>query len=186
MAAQQLPVPNLLVYDDLKRAILQRVGLNPEQHRQHFRSLDLGRSFVVAQQLRDTCRKWLLAGGSDVYQIIDHVVLEQFIAWLPTTTAQWVQYHRPASLDLAIQLVEDQMVACRGVGKALPSVSLFLSPPPCTSKPWGSQTRSSLIKARRLYHVQYANFMNYWALSRSAPASITHKRTGWWNDLIAR
>ncbi len=29
MAAHQLPVQNLLVYDDLKRAILQRVGLNP-------------------------------------------------------------------------------------------------------------------------------------------------------------
>ncbi len=30
LAAQQLPVQNLLVYNDLKRAILQRVGLNPE------------------------------------------------------------------------------------------------------------------------------------------------------------
>ncbi len=29
LAAQQLPVQNLLVYDDLKRAILQRVGRNP-------------------------------------------------------------------------------------------------------------------------------------------------------------
>ncbi len=39
LAAQQLPVQNLLVYNDLKRAILQQVGRNPEQHRQHFRSL---------------------------------------------------------------------------------------------------------------------------------------------------
>ncbi len=31
LAAQQLPVQNLLVYDDLKRAILQRVGRNPKQ-----------------------------------------------------------------------------------------------------------------------------------------------------------
>ncbi len=31
MAAQQLPVANLLAYEDLKRAILQRVGRNPEQ-----------------------------------------------------------------------------------------------------------------------------------------------------------
>ncbi len=36
LAAQQLPVQNLLVYDDLKRAILQRVGRSPEQHRQRF------------------------------------------------------------------------------------------------------------------------------------------------------
>ncbi len=33
LAAQQLSVQNLLVYDDLKRAILQRVGRSPEQHR---------------------------------------------------------------------------------------------------------------------------------------------------------
>ncbi|XP_067278142.1 uncharacterized protein [Pseudorasbora parva] len=36
-AAQQLPVANLLDYDDLKRAILQRVGRTPEQHRQRHR-----------------------------------------------------------------------------------------------------------------------------------------------------
>ncbi len=90
LAAQQLPVQNLLVYDDLKRATLQRVGRNPEQHRQRFRSLELGkngRPFVMAHQLRDACRRWLLAGESDVNQIIDRVVLEQFIARLPKKTA---------------------------------------------------------------------------------------------------
>ncbi len=86
LAAQQLPVQNLLVYDDLKRAILQRVGRSPEQHRQRFRSLELGengRPFVMAHQLRDACRRWLLAGEGGVDQIIDRVVLEQFIARLP-------------------------------------------------------------------------------------------------------
>ncbi|XP_067303592.1 uncharacterized protein [Pseudorasbora parva] len=39
-AAQQLPVANLLDYEDLKRAIIQRVGRTPEQHRQRFRSLE--------------------------------------------------------------------------------------------------------------------------------------------------
>ncbi len=129
LAAQQLPVQNLLVYDDLNRAILQRVGRSPEQHRQRFRSLELGengRPFTMAHQLRDACRRWLLAGDSDVDQIIDRVVLEQFIARLPQKTAQWVQCRRPASLDLAIQLAEDQMVACHGVGETLPSISLSL------------------------------------------------------------
>ncbi len=66
----------------------QRVGRNPEQHRQRFRSLELGengRPFVMAHQLRDACRRWLLAGESDVDQIIDRVVLEQFIARGPTS-----------------------------------------------------------------------------------------------------
>ncbi len=137
LAVQQLPVQNLLVYDDLKRAILQRVGRSPEQHRQRFHSLELGengRPFVMAHQLRDACRRWLLAGEGGVDQIIDRVVLEQFIARLPKKTAQWVQCHRPASLDLAIQLAEDQMVACHGVGETLPSVSLSL-PSPSVSPP---------------------------------------------------
>lgn len=66
MAAQQLPVQDLLDYQE-KRANLQRVGLTSEQPRQ--RSLDLGESgrpFVMAQQLRDTCRSWLVVEGSDV------------------------------------------------------------------------------------------------------------------------
>ncbi len=138
MAAQQLPIQNLLVFTDLKRAILQRVGLSPEQHRQWFWSLDLGdsgRHFMLAQQPRDACRKWLLAGEGDVEQILDRVVLEQFIGRLPKKTAEWVQCHCPASLDLAIQLAEDQMVACPGVGESLPAVSLSLSSPTVSSSP---------------------------------------------------
>ncbi len=52
VAAQWLPVVNLLAYDDLKRAILLRVGRTPEQHWQRFRSVglgDKGRPFVMAQ-----------------------------------------------------------------------------------------------------------------------------------------
>ncbi len=137
LAAQQLPVQNLLVYEDLKRAILQRVGRSPEQHRQRLPVAGAGgrtgRPFVMAHQLRDACRRWLLAGEGGVDEIIDQVVLEQFIARLPKRTAQWVQCHRPASLDLAIQLAEDQMVACHGVGEPYrPSLSLS---PPLLSRP---------------------------------------------------
>ncbi|XP_048032870.1 uncharacterized protein LOC125259330 [Megalobrama amblycephala] len=139
VAAQQLPVRSLLDYNDLKRAIIQRVGRSPEQHRQRFRSLELGESgrpFVMAQQLRDSCRKWLLADGSDVEEIINRVVLEQFITRLPRRTAEWVQCHRPTSLESAIQLAEDHMVACPGVGEPLPSVSLSPSfPSPSLSRP---------------------------------------------------
>ncbi len=148
LAAQQLPVQNLLVYDDLKRAILQRVGRSPEQHRQRFRSLELGekgRPFAMAHQLRDACRRWLLAGEGGVEQIIDRVVLEQFIARLPKKTAQWVQCNRPASLDLAIQLAEDQMVACHGVGETLPSVSLSLPSPSFSPPTFLPRSRAGVV-----------------------------------------
>ncbi len=144
VAAQQLPVANLLAYEDLKRAILQRVGRNPEQHRQRFRSVELGdsgRPFVMAQQLRDACRKWLMAESRDVEGVIDRVVLEQFIVRLPRRTAGWVQCHRPTSLTQAIQLAEDHMVACPGVGE--PRINRYLSPslssfPPLSLSPGSS------------------------------------------------
>ncbi len=138
VAAQQLPVANLLAYDDLKRAILQRVGRNPEQHRQRFRSVELGdcgRPFVMAQQLRDACRKWLLAEPRDVEGVIDLEVLEQFVARLPRRTAEWVQCHRPTSLAQAIQLAEDHLAACPGVGEPRPTLSLSLSLPPSLQSP---------------------------------------------------
>ncbi len=41
-------------------------------------------------------------------------------------------------------------------------------------------------RARRSCHGPFANFTDYWELNRFSPASITHKRTAWWNDLIVR
>ncbi len=99
----------------------------PEQHRQHFRSVELGdngRSFVMAQQLRDACRKWLMAEERDVKDVVDLVGLEQFIAWLPRGTAEWVQCHRRTSLAQTIQLAEDHLVACPGVSEPLLNLSL--------------------------------------------------------------
>ncbi len=127
VAAQQLPVANLLAYDDLKWAILQRVARNPEQHRKRFRSVELGdngQPFVMAQQLQDACRKWLMAEPRDVEEVVDLVVLEQFIARLPRGTAEWVKCHCPTSLTQAIQLTEDHLVMCPGVGEPLTNLSL--------------------------------------------------------------
>lgn len=45
----QVPVENLLVYEDLKRVILQQVGLSPEKQQQRFK-LDCTQYWVV--QLR--------------------------------------------------------------------------------------------------------------------------------------
>ncbi len=49
---------------------------------------------------------------------------------------------------------------------------------------WESRKRFSPTRARRSCHGPFASFTDYWELSRFAPASTTHKRTAWWNDLI--
>ncbi|XP_060758551.1 uncharacterized protein LOC132869227 [Neoarius graeffei] len=138
LAALQLPADSRLAYADLRRAVLQRVGRTPEQQRQRFRALrleEVGRPFAFGQQLRDACWRWLRADDRDAEGIIDQVVLEQFIARLPAGTAEWVQCHRPASLDQVVEQVEDHLAAVPAAGQqmvaTLLSSSFSLSPSFC-------------------------------------------------------
>ncbi|XP_051548127.1 uncharacterized protein LOC127437324 [Myxocyprinus asiaticus] len=104
LAAQQLPVANLLGYQDLKCAILQLVGRRAARP-------------AFAQQLRDSCRRWLLAAECNVVAVVDLVVLKQLINRLPKGMAEWVQCLHPASLDEAIQMAEDNMAAYSGAAQ---------------------------------------------------------------------
>lgn len=65
-AAQQLQVQNLLIYEDLKKAILQRVGLSPEQQRQCFR-LEMGERVAVESCAHCCLRK---AKGTAVKELL--------------------------------------------------------------------------------------------------------------------
>ncbi len=77
------------------------------------------------------------AEPSDVEGVINLVVLEQFIARLPRRTAEWVPVPPPDVLTQAIQLAEDHLVVCPGVGEPLTNLSLSPSPPsfPSLSRP---------------------------------------------------
>ncbi|XP_046715814.1 zinc finger protein 213-like [Silurus meridionalis] len=119
LAAQQLPADRMLEYDDLKRAILQRVGRTPEQHRQRLRALTLrevGRPFAFTHQLRNACRRWLRDEDRSTDEVLDRVMLEQFITRLPPRTEEWVQCQRPETVEKAVQLAEDHLAASAGAG----------------------------------------------------------------------
>ncbi|XP_060768622.1 fibrinogen C domain-containing protein 1 isoform X1 [Neoarius graeffei] len=142
LAALQLPADRRLAYADLRWAVLQRMGCTPEQQRQRFRALrleEVGQPFAFGQQLRDACWRWLRANNHDAEGILDQVALEQFVAHLPAGTVEWVRCHRPASLDQAVELAEDHLVAVPAAGQqrtsSLLSSSLSLSPPPPVSRP---------------------------------------------------
>ncbi len=133
LAARQLPVQSLLTYKVLKMANLQWLGCSPEQYHQHFRSLTLqecGHLFAFAQQLREAYRQWLLPEDHNAEGVVNVVVLEQFSMQLSRQTVEWVKCHRPASLEAAIQLVEDHLAAYGGSSSSSlsPSHSLFLFP----------------------------------------------------------
>lgn len=84
------------------------------------------RLFAFAHQLQDACRWWLSAEVYNAEDVIDVVVLEQFVVWLPGRTAERVQCHCPASLDEVTQLAEDHLVAFPVAG-GHPTFSLSFS-----------------------------------------------------------
>ncbi|XP_035523495.1 uncharacterized protein LOC118332359 [Morone saxatilis] len=117
-AALGLPASSRGEFRNIKRAILDRMGFSPEDHRRRFRSAALGpsdRPFVYAQQLKDAATRWLQPGGSaGERQMLEQVVLEQFVEGLPTGTAEWVRCHRPADLEAAVTLAEDHLAVHDG------------------------------------------------------------------------
>ena len=91
---------------------MDRLGHTPEGHRRQLRELSYdegGRPFIFAQQLREAARRWLQPGTQTAEQVVERVVLEQFVAGLPASTGNWVQCHRPLTLDAAVVLAEDHL-----------------------------------------------------------------------------
>ncbi|KAK5861614.1 hypothetical protein PBY51_022996 [Eleginops maclovinus] len=112
LAAHSLPASDRHEYKQLRRAILDRLGSTPEGHRRRLRALpfeDAGRPFSYAKQLLDAARRWLQPGMRSAEDVMEQVALEQFVAGLPSSTANWVQCHRPASLEAAVVLAEDHL-----------------------------------------------------------------------------
>uniref|UniRef100_A0AAR2L553 SCAN box domain-containing protein n=1 Tax=Pygocentrus nattereri TaxID=42514 RepID=A0AAR2L553_PYGNA len=112
---------------DVVKVDMEMVGVKVEdamdrQHRQLFRTFDW--PFVLAQQFRDSCRRWLLSEECDSKEVLDLVVLEQFITRLPEETAAWAQCHQPESMDEATKLSEAHMAAYSGAGASTQQTSL--------------------------------------------------------------
>ncbi|KAK5852368.1 hypothetical protein PBY51_023840 [Eleginops maclovinus] len=109
LAAHGLPASDRHEYKQLRRAILDRLGSTPEGHCRRFRALpfeDAGRPFSYAKQLLDAARRWLQPGMRSAEDVMEQVALEQFVAGLPSSTANC---HRPASLAAAVVLTEDHL-----------------------------------------------------------------------------
>ncbi|XP_064189961.1 uncharacterized protein LOC135253984 [Anguilla rostrata] len=84
-AAHSLPPPARAVYANLKKAVLDRLGYSPEEHRRRFRETALAgadRPFAYAQRLLDMARRWLRPE---------------------------LRCHRPTGLAAAVSLAEDHL-----------------------------------------------------------------------------
>lgn len=89
-------------YQDIRKAVLDRMGYSPKDHRHRFQSTKLGPAdfpFIYTQQLKDAVIRWRQPGESaGKGQMLEQVVLEQFMEGLPAGTSEWVRYHRPKDL----------------------------------------------------------------------------------------
>ncbi|XP_051816491.1 zinc finger protein 444-like [Acanthochromis polyacanthus] len=73
------------------------------------------RPFVYAQQLKDAATRWLQPGETNgESRLLETVVVEQFLEGLPAETGNWVRYHRPMDLGMAVTLAEDHLAVHSG------------------------------------------------------------------------
>jgi KRAB and SCAN domain-containing zinc finger protein len=92
-----------------KKYGLQTESLRPESARQHFRSFcyhEVPGPLEAVSQLQELCHQWLRPEIHSKEQILELLVLEQFLTILPRETQNWVQKHHPQNIKQAVDLVE--------------------------------------------------------------------------------
>ncbi|XP_074081284.1 zinc finger and SCAN domain-containing protein 16-like [Macrotis lagotis] len=81
-----------------------------EIFRQHFRNFcyeETPGPREALNQLRDLCQKWLRPDIHTKMQILELLVLEQFLTILPEELQAWLQEHHPKTGEQAVTMLED-------------------------------------------------------------------------------
>ncbi|XP_058036519.1 zinc finger and SCAN domain-containing protein 31-like isoform X1 [Ahaetulla prasina] len=100
-------------YGKVKVAILRLDDyLALEAHRQRFRhfcyrAADGPR--MACQQLQELCHCWLRPEGQSKEQILDLLILEQFLVILPQEMQDWIRERGPETCDRAVALAEEYL-----------------------------------------------------------------------------
>uniref|UniRef100_A0A7M4EXK3 SCAN box domain-containing protein n=1 Tax=Crocodylus porosus TaxID=8502 RepID=A0A7M4EXK3_CROPO len=96
-------------YDKVKEKILRRLDITAERQRQAFRAkkpAEVRSPRILWQTLADLLSKWLRPESTSKEQILDLVLMEQFIDDLEEETQKWVRCHCPSSSWEALQWAE--------------------------------------------------------------------------------
>ncbi|XP_026542888.1 zinc finger protein 287-like [Notechis scutatus] len=97
-------------YGKVKAAILRGEALRMEMQRQHFRQFccqEVADPRRIHSQLQELCRQWLRPERRTKEQILELLILEQFLVSLPPELRSWIQARRPDTCPQAVALVED-------------------------------------------------------------------------------
>ncbi|XP_066214266.1 zinc finger protein 287 [Saccopteryx leptura] len=93
-----------------KETLASRLLRDTETRRQNFRNFpypDLAGPRKALSQLRELCLKWLRPEIHSKEQILELLVLEQFLTILPGEVRTWVKSQYPESSEEVVTLVED-------------------------------------------------------------------------------
>ncbi|XP_061475856.1 zinc finger protein with KRAB and SCAN domains 8-like [Rhineura floridana] len=96
-------------YGTVKAAILRGEAILRERQRQHFRQLRYREAEGprgVYSQLRELCGRWLKIERCTKDEILELLILEQFLSILPVGMQNWVREHKPGDCAQAVTLAE--------------------------------------------------------------------------------
>ncbi|XP_048345114.1 zinc finger and SCAN domain-containing protein 22-like [Sphaerodactylus townsendi] len=97
-------------YGKLKAAILRGDAVSREKKRQHFRHfcyLEAEGPRGTYSRLQELCRRWLKVERHSKEQILEFLILEQFLTILPPEVQNWVREREPETCSQAVALAED-------------------------------------------------------------------------------
>nr|XP_020633615.1 zinc finger protein 24-like [Pogona vitticeps] len=97
-------------YQKVKGAILQGDAIRRERQRQHFRHFRYHEAEGprgAYDRLQELCRRWLKVESHSKEQILELLILEQFLTVLPPEIQDWVRERGPGSCPQAVALAED-------------------------------------------------------------------------------
>ena len=89
---------------------LDKATADPETARQRFRGFhfeEVAGPREALARLRELCRQWLVPEAHSKEQMLELLVLEQFLGALPEKLRLWVESQHPVDCRQAVALVED-------------------------------------------------------------------------------
>ncbi|KAM9096886.1 zinc finger protein 445-like isoform 2-T3 [Sarcophilus harrisii] len=131
--------------EDEMKSYLDNSSPNQELSRRLFRQLRYAESsgpHEVLVRLRELCRCWLRPDMYTKEEILERLVMEQFLTILPGETRSWVQLHHPERGEEVVALVKDiendldEKVSAHAQGQDVPwtgtaSLATLSVPPLC-------------------------------------------------------
>ncbi|XP_048347451.1 uncharacterized protein LOC125429909 [Sphaerodactylus townsendi] len=104
-------------YGKVKAAILRGEANRMETLRQHFRqfrSQEMEDPRRIYSQLQELCCQWLRPERHSKEQILELLILEQFLAILPPELQSWIKASSPENCTQAAALAEDFLLSHQG------------------------------------------------------------------------